>query len=382
MKTQTSFWEYSQWLAPSDVIVVGSGIVGLTAALVLKEREPALKITVVERGALPSGASTRNAGFACFGSISELMDDLEQSSAQEVFALAEKRLRGLVRLRERLGDEHIEYEALGGYEVFNQEEQFMTCADQLSFFNRQLQTITGLEQTYSIEDQEIPRFGFAGVQHLIINRGEGQINTGRMMIALLEKVRQAGVKVLTGLDIINYQENEKGIVLNSSTGYQLQTHQLLVCTNGFARQLLPELDVEPARAQVLITEPIEGLSIRGAFHYDKGYYYFRNVGNRILFGGGRNLDFKAETTIDHNLTDLIQNRLDQLLHDMILPGINYTVAMRWAGTMGLGKRKQPIVESVTSAISCAVRMGGMGIALGSLTGEEAAELVLKKLQST
>jgi hypothetical protein len=382
LKTQQSFWEYSEWLAPSDVIVVGSGIVGLTAALILKEREPALKVTVVERGALPSGASTRNAGFACFGSISELIDDLERSSEQEVFALAEKRLLGLVRLRERLGDENIEFENWGGYDVFNQEEQFMACADQISFFNRQLKTITGLEQTYSIEDQEIPRFGFAGVQHLIINRGEGQINTGRMMVALLDKVQHVGVKILTGLDIINYQEEEKGIVLDTSMGYQLQTRQLLVCTNGFARQLLPNLDVEPARAQVLITEPIRNLSIRGAFHYDKGYYYFRNVGNRILLGGGRNLDFKGETTTEHNLTDLIQNRLDQLLYNMILPGVNYTIDMRWAGTMGLGKRKQPIIESITSAVSCAVRMGGMGIALGSLTGEEAAELVLKKLQNT
>ena len=54
--------------------------------------------------------------------------------------------------------------------------------------------------------------------------------------------------------------------------------------------------MQPARAQVLITKPIKNLQIKGTFHLDKGYYYFRNIDNRILFGGGRNLDFKTEET--------------------------------------------------------------------------------------
>jgi hypothetical protein len=46
---------------------------------------------------------------------------------------------------------------------------------------------------------------------------------------------------------------------------------------------------------------------------DRGYYYFRNVGNQILLGGGRNLDFDAETTIELAQTEIIQNKLEQLL---------------------------------------------------------------------
>jgi hypothetical protein len=37
--------------------------------------------------------------------------------------------------------------------------------------------------------------------------------------------------------------------------------------------------VKPARAQVLITEPIDNLDVRGTFHLDCGYYYFRNIGS-------------------------------------------------------------------------------------------------------
>ena len=67
-------------------------------------------------------------------------------------------------------------------------------------------------------------------------------------------------------------------------------NSLIVCTNAFTKQLIPELDVIPFRNQVLITKKIQDLKLKGCFHYNKGYVYFRNVGNRILLGGFRNLD--------------------------------------------------------------------------------------------
>ena len=63
-----SFWEKESFLNRSDYVIIGSGIVGLSAALHLKQREKGKKVTVLERGILPSGASTKNAGFACIGS--------------------------------------------------------------------------------------------------------------------------------------------------------------------------------------------------------------------------------------------------------------------------------------------------------------------------
>lgn len=374
--TLTSYWEYDRWLKPVDVVIAGSGIVGLSTALSIKEKHPHLRVLIAERGALPCGASTKNAGFACFGSITELADDLQHTSEEEIVVLAERRLRGLELLRKRLGDTAIEYEALGGYELFNSTENYDQYKEYIHHFNQLLQPITGLTATYRNADHELSRFGFSGVQHLIQNTAEGQLNTGRMMEALLAKAHAAGVKIITGLNIIRFDEDAHCVRLYTENGYELTAQQLIICTNGFAQQLLPDLPVNPARAQVLITKPIENLRIRGAFHYDRGYYYFRNVGNRLLFGGGRNLDFEGETTTAHTVTQRIQERLEELLQQVILPGINYQVEMRWAGTMGVGEQKKPIVKRVTPRVCCAVRMGGMGVALGSLVGEEIQEIAL------
>jgi glycine/D-amino acid oxidase-like deaminating enzyme len=153
---------------------------------------------------------------------------------------------------------------------------------------------------------------------------------------------------------------------------------LLIATNGFAKQLLPNIDVQPGRAQVLITKPIKNLKIKGAFHYQQGYYYFRNVDDRILFGGGRNLDFKGETSTDFKQNKKIQVKLDELLSKMILPETPFEIDHRWTGIMGVGSEKKPIIEAVSKNIIAAVRMGGMGVAIGSLVGKIAADKIIGK----
>jgi gamma-glutamylputrescine oxidase len=99
-----SYWEKSSFLH-YDVIIIGSGVVGLSTAISLKEKQPALSIAILERGILPTGASTKNAGFACIGSLTEILDDLKSMPPTEVLALVQLRKNGLARLRNRLGDD-------------------------------------------------------------------------------------------------------------------------------------------------------------------------------------------------------------------------------------------------------------------------------------
>ena len=78
-----SYWEQKEWLADIDFAIAGSGIVGLSTALFLKQRFPESNIILLEKGILPQGASTKNAGFACFGSLSEILQDLKTHSEKK-----------------------------------------------------------------------------------------------------------------------------------------------------------------------------------------------------------------------------------------------------------------------------------------------------------
>ena len=370
-----SFWEQQTFFKDIDFAVIGSGVVGLNAAIALKSNQPNAKVVVFERGLLPSGASTKNAGFACFGSVSELLENLKTYSENEVFSLVERRYKGLQKLRSILGDADMDFQHNGGHEVFIDEDLYQKCEDAIPYFNKNLASIVG-KDVFSSADSHIESLGFQGVKHLIFNAYEGQIYTGKTMQALIAHARNLGIEILNGIKIESVEDLHTHSLLHLDANTSIKVKAAVVATNGFAKQLLPELDLAPGRGQVLVTKPIENLKLKGIFHYDAGFFYFRNIGDRILLGGGRNLDFKAEETTEFGLTDLVQNELHRLLEEVIIPNQAYQIETKWSGIMGFGTQQAPIVKKVSDTIFCAVKMQGMGVALGSLVGEEVAELVL------
>jgi glycine/D-amino acid oxidase-like deaminating enzyme len=369
---QLSYWELKNWFTNVDYTIVGSGIVGLHTALRLREKFPNSKILVLEKGMLPHGASTKNAGFACFGSISEIIDDLNSHSEEEVFNLVQKRWQGLQLLRKRLGDAAMDFKSYGGYELFLKEDEscFNDCVNKLPYINELLKPLFKAD----VFAKETDRFGFNGIrEQIIFNPFEAQIDTGNMMQALLKQAVSDNILILNQQTVTSFLDKGENveIVLDN---FSFSTKKVFFATNGFANALTKGA-VKPARAQVLITEPIKDLKVKGTFHLDRGYYYFRNIGDRILLGGGRNLDFDAETTTEFAQTDLIQNKLEQLLKEVILPNNDFKIEHRWSGIMGIGESKSPIVSQLSENVYCGVRLGGMGVAIGSLVGTELADLI-------
>ena len=367
-----SYWETRDYFKKWDLIVIGSGIVGLSTAISFGQRNKRASILVLERGVLPKGASTKNAGFACFGSAGELLDDINNTNEQKVWETVKMRWQGLQILRKRLGDKNIRYEHNGGFELFYNREEFLKISAALHELNKNIQENTGLKNTYGITDSfksQLP-----SLQGAVVNQHEGQLDTGRMMNALLKCARAAGVAVLNAVEVRDFEEKNNGVLVNTSAG-QFECGHLAITTNGFAAELLHIKDVIPARAQVLITSPVKDLNLKGAFHVDKGYYYFRDLDGRILLGGARNIAANEEQTSKWDLNDTIQKHLESFLREKILPGASYKIEQRWTGIMGLGSEKQPIIKFTGNRVLAAVRMGGMGIAIGSLVGEEAARLL-------
>jgi gamma-glutamylputrescine oxidase len=374
-----SYWERDYFVGKPDVIVIGSGIVGLSCALRLKQQNSNMSILVLEKGILPSGASTKNAGFACFGSLTELIDDVEENGLDQMIALVESRWKGLNTLKNQLGEKDIDFQSLGGYELFrpNDLSRYPAIDQQIDQCNDWLEPIFN-QHVFEDASKVGSNFGFSGVSKLIFNRFEGQINTGLMMKKLSQKCQAIGIQILNNVTVNDIKEDDSGAIVNTNLG-MFSAKQLAVCTNAFAKQLLPLADVKPGRAQVLVTKPIENLKVKGTFHYDRGYYYFRNINNRVLIGGGRNIDLENETTTEFGLSDTIQQSIEQLLSEVILPNNSYEIDMRWSGIMGLGNSKKVIIERTSPHISTGIRLGGMGVAIGFEVGNSLSDIILNKL---
>ena len=368
-----SYWERTYGDHFFDILIVGAGIVGLNAALSCRKRYPRARIGVLDKGMLSVGASTKNAGFACFGSPSELLDDLQNHTEADVTRLVAKRYQGIQDLRAKLRDEQIDFQLNGSYEVFqtNQKIEFEACATQLDYLNRLL---------YPVFEQDVfelkpLHFGMQSVlSEGIFHRLEGQLNPVKMILGLKKLALAQQIEIVSNYEVKAFNLRDDQVQVKGPK--TLNCSQLLIATNGFSSSLLAEhsVDILPARAQVLITKPIKGLSLKGTFHLDKGYYYFRNIDDRILLGGGRNCDFEAETTDRLELNSKIQNRLDELLSELF--GLSEeNVEYRWAGIMGTGRQKTPIVASLNKNIHYGIRLGGMGVALGTELGADLAQCV-------
>ncbi len=378
-----SYWEHDAWMH-YDYIVVGAGIIGLSTAISLKEQAPNSSVAVLERGVIPSGASTRNAGFACFGSLTEILYDMEKNGEESTVNLVRARYDGLQMLRKRLGDKACGYEQHGGYELLFAEN--LAAIDHIDRINAALQEIFPTP-TFRLRNDLISTFGFnrKRVKALIQSDFEGQIHSGVMMRSLTHYAQERGITVLFGTVVEAIESTSSHTMLCVQHGGERLTFrasEVALCTNAFTSEFVPELGITPGRGQVLITEPIENLPFRGVFHFDEGFYYFRNVsspeGERILLGGGRNLAFEAETTTVMELNTAIQQELERLLRELIAPNHDVRVAERWSGIMGFHATKLPIVKRVRERLTVGFGCNGMGVALGSSIGADTARCMLEK----
>ena len=401
-----SVWEQSTYFAPKDLVIVGCGFVGLWTAYEAIHQNPKLNITILERGTIPSGASTRNAGFSCFGSVSELMSDIQLMGEAAMLETVKMRYDGLQRIQEVFKAKVIDYNQWGGYELFegkktNKNTKASKANKGASIDESALYDISKLESDiaylnkilapalktpkkngkylpiYTNASKDINKLGFQGIEALAFNQLEGQLNSAKLVLALQKAVQAKGVQILFNTEVKKFKSHKKGVTITTNLEAVLETKQFLVCTNGFAKQLIPGLDVVPARGQVFVTEPIKNLKFKGCFHFDEGYYYFRNLGNRLLLGGARNADFKNEKTYSLETSATIQKVLEDFMMQRILPkgSKKPKIELRWSGTMGIGSIKKPIIEQVQPNVYCAVRMSGMGVAIAPIVAKKALKLM-------
>ena len=389
-----SVWEQSTYFAPKDLVIVGCGFVGLWTAYEAIHQNPKLNITILERGTIPSGASTRNAGFSCFGSVSELISDIQLMGEAAMLETVKMRYDGLQRIQEVFKAKEIDYNQWGGYELFegkkgakNDESGLYDISkleSDIAYLNKILAPALKTPKKngkylpiYTNASKHIKKLGFQGIEALAFNQLEGQLNSAKLVLALQKAVQAKGVQILFNTEVKKFKSHKKGVTITTNLEAVLETKQFLVCTNGFAKQLIPSLDVVPARGQVFVTEPIKNLKFKGCFHFDEGYYYFRNLGNRLLLGGARNADFKNEKTYSLETSATIQKVLEDFMMQRILPkgSKKPKIELRWSGTMGIGSIKKPIIEQVQPNVYCAVRMSGMGVAIAPIVAKKALKLM-------
>lgn len=372
-----SIWEKQTSYAPADVLIIGAGLMGLWTALELKKSRPALRITLVERNSTPLGASTRNAGFACFGSPTELLSDIETMGEAAMLDIAAQRWQGIQKIRNHFSDEVIGFDPCGGYECINGVNS-AELDDQLTYLNRLLLDVTGTAALFERVTEQMPQLGLRGFDQLVANRTEAGLHSGQLVEQLSALVQSRGVRILYGLTATRFERTNQGYTLFLDNHTSLTAAQLVCCTNAFTNELLQEPAIQPGRGQIILTSPIPNLPMQGTFHFDEGFYYWRHLGNRILLGGGRNIDFDGEATTCLEGSAPIRDALTRFLLEHLNPDLHFTVEQSWSGIMGFTASKRPFTGFTAAGPYAAIACNGMGVALTPIIAETVATDILNQ----
>jgi len=358
-----SYWESTVFYDPYDYLIIGGGITGCSIALELKKRSPDARIVILEKDYYPVGASSRNAGFACFGSVSELLDDLKSVEESDLKKLVKSRYDGLNLLKDTVPNKDMEFSMCGGHELFTDRAHFNECVESIARFNKWMKEIAGLDDVYSaVEVNGYPA---------IYNKYEGYLHSGKLVRWLHQRLNEKGVELRWGCKVSAVQKNS--VTLQSGT--QIESKCVILATNGFTSDILNNSSIKPARGYIFVTNELTANQWKGTWHYDRGYVYFRNIGNRILLGGARNLDVKKEETTDDTINPLIKAHLIQFAREVLKIEENWAIDYEWTGIMGFGLTKTPKITQTEEGVWVAAGMGGMGVALGMQFGKDAANII-------
>jgi glycine/D-amino acid oxidase-like deaminating enzyme len=296
---------------------------------------------------------------------------------EETLEIVKMRFEGIEKIKNTFSAKQIDLDNCGGYELINRDYKYFEVLDEkIAWLNALLKNITEKEHTFVRKDELISEKGLIGFDAMIENTLESGIHSGKLVSALIQKVQANGVSILNGIEVKNWERNLDGIQVYTHQQIRFTANQIILCTNAFGNAISSQLNITPARGQVIVTSEIPNLKLKGTFHFDEGFYYFRNLDGKILIGGARNEDFEGERTTDISGSELIKTKLIEFLHQHVDPAYQFTIENHWSGIMGFTENKKPLLTKLDDNVYAVIACNGMGVALTPIMGEKAADMLL------
>jgi gamma-glutamylputrescine oxidase len=363
-----SVWQANdtQPLREVDVLVVGGGVVGCTAAYFLSQA--GRQVVVCEARDLALGASGRNAGFLITGPDTYYHHAIEQhghAAAREIWAISEQTHRYWRRFAQAGNVPLSECGSLLLAESRAEAKDLALAA--------QAMAADGLDAEFLSRDP-LQRGYFAAVRQ--------PWDAAIQPVALTEAIfAQSGAELVANNEVYGLAQEANGAVLVSSRKFRFRARLVMLCTNAYSPLIDPYFigKVVPTRGQCLATAPLPNppLSVCGYSNY--GYMYYRSTfDNRLLIGGARHKFKKLEgNTTEDKITAQVQGALEAYLSKRF-PDVNAPIERRWAGIMGFSPDGLPLVGRLPHMpnVGFAVGFTGHGLSLGAATAERAVEVLL------
>jgi gamma-glutamylputrescine oxidase len=363
-----SIWQAdgTQPLYETDVLVIGAGLVGCTAAYFLRQAGRSVVLTDARDIAL--GASGRNAGFMITGLDTyyhQAIAHYGHAVAKELWSLSARTVRY--------------------WRMFAQQDSVLLRECGVLLLAESAAEAADLEQAArALNADGIPvEFHSCdplkrGYHAAISQPFDGMVQPVALTRAIFA---QSGATFIANNEVYAIRQLAAERVLVESRLYRFLTRKVLLCTNAYSALIEPYFigKVIPTRGQVLVTAPLPQPVLETCGYSNYGYMYFRQTfDGRLLIGGARHL-FKAQEqpTYEDRVTESVQGALETYLRQRF-PEVSAPVERRWAGIMGFSVDGLPLVGCLPDKpdVGFAVGFTGHGLSFGAAAAERAVDHLL------
>lgn len=357
--------------AQCDVLIVGAGFTGLSAALFLAERD--YNVCVVDAHRVGWGASGRNGGQLGSGQRVD-QDDLENSQgsdeAKQLWDLAEQ---SKTLVKSLIAKHRISCEFQPGIIHADHKRRFSEHSRayveklQVEYDYRHIEFING-DALGELLGTDAYCSGF-------IDSDAGHLHPLKYALGLARAAELAGAVIFEKTQVRAMKHGDS-VLVTTAQGQIKAKHVLLAC-NGYLENLNREVaaHVMPINNFIIATEPLADDLARSIIRNNMAVadsrfvvnYYRKSIDKRLLFGGRESYGYRFPDDIKSFVRSA-------MLH--IYPQLNDTrIDYGWGGTLAITMNRMPYLRAIKPNVISACGYSGHGVGMATLSGTLAAQAI-------
>ena len=365
--------------ANTDVLVIGSGYTGTTAAIRLKQA--GIDVTLIDTMKLGTAASARNGGMTLTGlsqSLTWIERKLGKEKARRLFAESLESVNTVEQIVAE-GKIDCDFKRYGHLEAAFKPAHFEELKhgqDRLYHqYNHETQIINAADLKAEIDS--------ALYHGALLDPVSAGVQPAKYIAGLVDMAENLGVKLCEEVTAEAAVRSGAGFSIRTSRG-SITATEVIVATNGYTGPLTPWLRnrTVSTESMMIATEELpvktaRSLIPKGRMIFDtkKFLFYFRLSpdGKRLLFGGRPKSPAK---TLRENADYMYRNLLT------VYPGLYGTnIEYAWSGKLGFTMARLPHIGT-HRGLHYALGYCGHGVALATYLGEKLAAMVQGKNPDT
>ncbi len=355
----------------ADVVVVGAGYTGLSAALELAQR--GYEVVVLEANRVGWGASGRNGGQICTGfsaGLSKIEGWVGLEDARKLFAIAEE---GKALIAERVRRHGIDCDLKWGY--LNAAPK----ARHVEELKEELELAQG-------------RFGYAGLRLVgreevremvaspvyvggLYDAGAGHLHPLNYCLGLAKAAREAGARIFENSNVERLEIGRPAVAVTARG--RVSADFVVLAGNAYLGRLMPQIrsKVMPVGTYIASTVPLGENRAKSLIPDDIAVadtnfvlnYFRRSSDHRLLFGGR----VSYSTIMPPNLPRAMRHKMLDVFPQLADVEFEHT----WGGFVAITVERTPDIGRVAPNVYYAQGYSGMGVALSGVVGRIIAEAI-------